>query len=330
MDIKQLIEHFVRTGQIEGKSPQTLLWYQRRLGAFENYLCQMKHSLRVTQLTQADAERYIAYLMNRDTRWENHPYHKPDVGQRLSINTIQGHVRALRAFSNWATEQGYLQGDVFKKLPVPKLPKRLYEILNEEEITRILNAADDLSKPGLRLRTLFLLVLDTGIRATECATLKLANVDLKTGTIKVFGKGNKERYIPIGQVTQKELMTYINFHRPKPTQPDVDNLFLSSDGAPLHYSALASMMRRMRERSGVKRLHMHKIRHTALTMMVERGTPSFAVQQFAGHSSISTTEGYVHLAQQRTAFQFQKSSVVDGLGAIKDANRRGRKRTANN
>lgn len=326
MNLSQLVEHFVRHGQIAGKSDQTSHWYVRRLGAFESYLKKQGHSLRVTQLTLGDAERYIGFLLSKDTRWADHPYHKPDVGQRLSMTTIHGHVRSLRTLSRWAFDQGYLQTDVFQKLPVPKLPKRLYEILNEEEITRILEAADALSRPGFRLRTLFLLTLDTGIRAAECAGLRLPNVDLKAGTIKVFGKGGKERYIPIGQMTQKELLSYISFHRPTPAHPDHDQLFLSEDGVPLRYDALASMMRRLRERAGVKRLHMHKIRHTALTMMVERGTPSFAVQQFAGHSTISTTEGYVHLAQQRTAFQFQKSSVVDGLDIIKNASRRGRKR----
>ena len=326
MDLDQLIEYFVRSGHIEGKSPATTAWYQIRLSGFATFLKESGHSLRITQLKQADAERYIAHLMSRTTRWEKHPYHKPDGSRGLSKSTIQGHVRALRTLSAWATKQRYLPEDVFHSVPVPKLPKTLYEILSEDEITRVLNAADALSRPGLRLRALFLLVLDTGIRATECAGLKLNNVDLKAGTIKVFGKGSKERYIPLGQVTQKELLNYIHFHRPKPATSDTDNLFLSVDGVPLRYAALASMMRRMKEKSGVRRLHMHKIRHTALTMMVERGTPSFAVQQFAGHASIATTEGYVHLAQQRTAFQFQKASVVDGLDAIKDLNRRGRKR----
>lgn len=326
MDLNQLIEHFLRSGQIAGKSPATTLWYQNRLSAFAEYLRSHGHSLRIPDLTQADAERYIADLMSRTARWENHPHHKPQAGRGLSRSTIQGHTRAIRTLSAWARKQGYLAHDVFHTVPLPKLPKTLYEVLNEEEISRILDSVDALNRPGMRVRTLFLLVLDTGIRASECADLKLANVDLKSGTIKVLGKGGKERYVPIGQVTQKELLTYINLYRPKPNHPDIDTLFLTADGMSLSYAALASLMRRIRDKAGLKRLHMHKIRHTALTMMVERGTPSFAVQQFAGHASISTTEGYVHLAQQRTAFQFQKASVVDGLRAIRDTNRRGRKR----
>ena len=249
MYLSQLIELYLRHGQIAGKSEQTTLWYQHRLGAFEAHLKKQGHSLKVKQLTLGDAERYIGYLLNKNTRWEDHPAHKPDVGTRLSMSTVQGHARALRALSKWSVEQDYFPQDLFAKLPLPKLPKRLYEILDEEEISRIIEAADALSTSGLRLRTVFLLVLDTGIRAAECAGLKIGNIDLKVGTIKVFGKGGKERYVPIGQMAQKELLTYINFHRPKPAHPDFDNLFLTADGAPLRYAALASMMRRLKERA---------------------------------------------------------------------------------
>jgi site-specific recombinase XerD len=154
----------------------------------------------------------------------------------------------------------------------------------------------------------------------------MTDVDLNNGTLKVMGKGNKERYVPIGQATQKEIDTYVHFYRPKPAVPDIEELLLTEDGVPFTYSALATTMRRIREATGLKRLHMHKVRHTALTKMIENGVPAFAVQQFAGHSSIATTEGYVHLAQQRTANRFNSGSVVDKLPAIQQLNRRGRQR----
>lgn len=109
--------------------------------------------------------------------------------------------------------------------------------------------------------------------------------------IKVLGKGNKERYVPIGQATQQELTTYIHFYRSQPSAPAVDELSLNEDGLAFTCSGLATTMRRLRKATGLKRLHLHKLRHTAFTRMVIEGTPAFAVKQFAGqrvnHQSVA-------------------------------------------
>jgi len=139
----------------------------------------------------------------------------------------------------------------------------------------------------------------------------------------VFGKGQKERVIPMGEAAQRELIAYVNFHRPQPASQSVKAVFLTADGVPLSYQALAGVIKRVREKSGISRLHMHLIRHTSITMMIMRGLNAFAVQQFAGHSSIKTTEVYVHLCQQLTASEFRGYSVVDGLEALQSQRRRG-------
>lgn len=103
-----------------------------------------------------------------------------------------------------------------------------------------------------------------------------------------MGKGNKERYVPIGQATQQELTTYIHFYRSQPSAPAVDELSLNEDGLAFTYSGLATTMRRLRKATGLKRLHLHKLRHTAFTRMVIEGTPSLcreAVRRSAGESS---------------------------------------------
>ncbi len=325
MDVPKLVESYVRAGRIRNKSVQTLTWYERRLGQFVEFLKCEGHSLRVVDITKADGEAYIEHLMNRTARWQNHPHHKPQTERGLSTFTIHGHVRAIRALTHWAKEEGYLQSDPFEKLPPPKLPERLYEIYSEDDINRMLNIVGQDNIRSLRLRMILMILLDTGIRAMELATLKLADVDLQNGTLKVTGKGNKERYVPIGEVTMREIDTYIHFYRPKPAMPEADTLLLNEDGLPFTYSALSSMMARLRKTLGIKRLHMHKFRHTSFTKMIENGIPAFVVQQWAGHTSPLVTNGYVHLAQQRTAQRFRAGSVVDKLGSVQDMQRRGRK-----
>jgi site-specific recombinase XerD len=327
MDVPKLVESFVRSGRIANKSQHTLTWYERRLAQFVAFLQNTGHSMRGVDVTKADGEAYIEHLMNRTSRWQSHPFQKRQTEGGLSPYTIHGHVRALRAMTHWAKDEGYLPADPFETLRPPKLPVRLYEIYSEEELERVLAYAGKDDIRCKRMRTILMILLDTGIRAMELATLKLAHVDLQNGTLKVTGKGNKERYVPIGEVTMREIDTYIHFYRPRPATPEVDTLLLNEDGLPYTYSALSSMMARLRKALGLKRLHMHKFRHTSFTKMIENGIPSFVVQQWAGHTSPMVTNGYVHLAQQRTAERFRGGSVVDKLGSAQAMQRRGRKPT---
>ena len=322
MNLKQLIENYTRYCKVQGKTKATLKWYERRLGRFLKFMEGSGHSMLAKDVSMADGERYVMQLMGQNQKWAEHPFQKPTDGE-LSKYTVHGHVRAIRALTNWAYQQGYYADDPFANLPVPKLPKLLYEILTEEEITQMLTTAERLSDRGIRARTMLLVALDTGVRADELIGLKMDCIDFKQGTVKVFGKGQKERVIPLGEAAQREVNAYINFHRPPPADTSVKAVFLTADGVPLSYQALAGVIKRVREKSGIKRLHMHLIRHTSITMMIKRGLNAFAVQQFAGHSSIKTTEVYVHLCQQLTASEFRGYSVVDGLEAMQNTRRRG-------
>ena len=327
MTLEQLIDSYLRTCKLQGKTTATLKWYVRRLGHFKTFMQAKGHSMMAKDIELGDGEQYVIALMDQNHRWPQHPYSPPKPGG-LSKFTVHGHVRAIRALMNWAMLNGYLKEDPFARLPVPKLPKKLIEVLSEEEIERLFKAADSLDERGVRVRTILMVLLDTAIRAEELCGLKMDAVDLDQGTIKVFGKGQKERIIPLGQATLQELHNYIHYHRPEPANPNIKEVFLSEDRMPLTYSALASIITRIKKRAKIPRLHLHLMRHTSLTMMVERETPAFVVQQMAGHTSIKTTEIYVHLAQQRTAAQYKKYSVVDGLQATQNRRHRGRKAQA--
>jgi site-specific recombinase XerD len=327
MTLDQLIQLYLRTGKLEGKTDMTLTWYTRRLGQFKRFLEARGHSMQVSQLKLEDGEAYIASLMEQDERWAGHPNQKGHKGQKLSLYTIHGHARVLRALTHWAYEENYLDEDPFERLPVTKVPKLEIEILTEEEINRIFESFNPATPHGKRLQTMMTLLLDTGIRAGEFLGLTVDNVNIEEGQIKVFGKGRKERSVPIGLTTQKELMTYIEFHRPQPARPDIRNVFLTKHGFPMTYSGLCSIVERLKNRTGIQRLHLHLFRHTAITMMIEREVPEFMVRQIAGHSSIKTTQIYVHLAQSRTNLHYQKNSVVDGLQILQ---RRSAKRAPSN
>jgi site-specific recombinase XerD len=329
MDMHQLVEGYLRSSTIAGKSSATLTWYQRRLGSFVAYLVSHKHSMKVKDLTLADGEGYVLSLMQQSHKWQHHPNQKP-VAAKLSSFTIIGHVRAIRALSNWALDNSLLTLDPFRTLPIPKAPKLLLDVLTDDEITRVMACADSLSSRGVRMRVLLLVALDTAVRADELISLRLERIDLERGTIKVLGKGSKERIIPLGQAALKEIVAYVQFHRPTPANDKIGNVFLTEDGNPLTYTGLSAIIRRIRIKTGIKKLHLHMFRHTSITMMIQRGMNAFAVQQFAGHSSIKTTEMYVHLLQHLTASDYRPYSVVDGLAMIQSLHKRGPKPKAVN
>ena len=180
MTLDQLIESYLRACKLQSKTTATLKWYVRRLGHFKAFVQTQGSAMMAKDLALDDGERYVIALMEQNHRWPQHPYSPPKAGS-LSKFTVHGHVRAIRALTNWATLNGYLQEDPFARLPVPKLPKKLIEILSEEEIERLFKAADSLEERGVRVRTILVVLLDTAIRAEELCGLKMDVVDLDQG-----------------------------------------------------------------------------------------------------------------------------------------------------
>ena len=112
------------------------------------------------------------------------------------------------------------------------------------------------------MHAMVLLLLDTGMRASELCALTLGNTHLNEGYVKALGKGAKERIVPFGTLTRKSLLRYIHSYRPEPASAEVDELFLSTNGTPLSYDGLAQALKRLGKAAGVPRLHAHLFRHT--------------------------------------------------------------------
>ena len=186
--LSDTIDLFVITKTTEGRSPKTTSWYRDMLTHFCDYLGNPK----LAQVSIDDARRFVAHLQARETKWENHPLNKPTAG-KLSINTIHGYIRALKAFSNWAAEEGFVKLSPFARLKKPRLPETMINVLSDEEVKQLLDAINPNCILGARLYAMVLLLLDTGIRATELTTLTLENTHLEDCCIKVVGKGNKDR-----------------------------------------------------------------------------------------------------------------------------------------
>jgi len=310
----ELIEYYEVCNRAEGKSPKTISWYSANLKSFRNYV---KSSHLPDSLDTIDTKllrEYVLYLMKR-TRYNGHPY-TPAKTELLSSATIHGHVRTLRAFFNWLVVEGLAQNSPAKDLKPPKVTKKVVSTLSDKEIGAILNTFS-ISPSDARNQTLFMLLLDTGLRIGELVNLKVDDVHMDEGYLKVMGKGKKERIVPIGNNAQRALQRYLFRFRPKPINPAIDNVFLSTNNKPLTENSMKLMFARLSQRSGVCRLHAHLCRHTFATRFLINGGDVFTLQQILGHSTLEMVRHYVNLASNQVAIQHQKFSPLDRLNLRK-------------
>ncbi len=306
----ELIEYYEVCNRAEGKSPKTISWYSANLKSFRNYLKSRHLPDSLDNIDIKLLREYVLYLMKR-TRFENHPY-TPAQPELLSTATIHGHVRTLRAFFNWLLREGLAENNVAKDLKPPKVTRKVVSTLSDEEIRAILNTFGT-SPSDARNQTLFMLLIDTGLRIGELVNLKMADVHMDEGYLKVMGKGKKERIVPIGNNAQKALQRYLFRFRPEPVNPVINSVFLSASSKALTENSMKLMFARLAKRSGVYRLHAHLCRHTFATRFLINGGDVFSLQQILGHSTLEMVRHYVNLASSHIAIQHQKYSPLDRL-----------------
>jgi len=306
----ELIEYYEVCNRAEGKSPKTISWYSANLKSFRNYVKSRHLPDSLDTIDTRLLREYVLYLMKR-TRYNGHPY-TPAKTELLSSATIHGHVRTLRAFYNWLVAEGLTQNNPAKDLKPPKVSRKVVSTLSDDEIGAILSTFS-ISPSATRNQTLFMILLDTGLRIGELVNLKMDDVHMDEGYLKVMGKGKKERIVPIGNNAQKALQRYLFRFRPKPNNPVINNVFLSISSQPLTENSMKLMFTRLAKRSGVCRLHAHLCRHTFATRFLINGGDVFSLQQILGHSTLEMVRHYVNLASSHIAIQHQKYSPLDRL-----------------
>jgi site-specific recombinase XerD len=308
--LSELIEYYEVCNKAEGKSLKTISWYSANLKSFRNYLKSRHLPDYLDNIDTKQLREYVLYLLKK-TRYENHPY-TPAKTELLSAATVHGHVRTLRAFFTWLVVEGLAQNNPAKDLRPPKVSRKVISTLSDAEIRAILNTFST-SPSDVRNQTLFMLLIDTGLRIGELVSLKVNDVHMNEGYLKVMGKGKKERIVPIGNNAQKALQRYLFRFRPKPNNPVTNNVFLSISSQPLTENSMKLMFTRLAHRSGVYRLHVHLCRHTFATRFLVNGGDVFTLQQILGHTSLEMVRNYVNLASSHITVQHRKFSPLDRL-----------------
>ena len=313
--LSELIEYYETCNRAEGKSPKTISWYSANLRRFHSYLKSRHLPDSVDSIDTKLLREYVLYLLKRN-RFDDHPY-TPAKTELLSTATVHGHVRTLRAFFSWLVTEELAESNVAKALRPPKVAKKVVSTLSDEEIGSILSALSPTNTCNARNQTIFMLLLDSGLRIGELINLRMEDVHMNEGFLKVMGKGKKERIVPIGSNAQRALQRYIFRFRPKPDHPGIANVFLSIHGNPLTENSIKLMFARLAQKSGVYRLHAHLCRHTFATRFLINGGDVFTLQQILGHSTLEMVRHYVNLASNHVAIQHQRFSPLDRLNLRK-------------
>lgn len=229
--------------------------------------------------------------------------------------TVHAYARTLKTFLRWLQREGYCSQPLHELVLIPKIPKYedvAIDVLNDDEVERLLAALDASTDVGTRNRAIVCLMLESGLRLEEITNLSVDDVHIKDMFVKVHGKGDKEAYVPIGTTTQKALDRYVTHFRAA-ANPRIKTLFLNIYGEPLKYETIKTIFDRLAKKTAIHRLHPHLLRHTAATRMLANGADLHTVQRLLRHSDIRTTLRYLHLVPEQLQQKMQLFSPLNGV-----------------
>ncbi|MCC5929366.1 MAG: site-specific tyrosine recombinase XerD [Cyclobacteriaceae bacterium] len=230
-------------------------------------------------------------------------YHLHNFFEFLSELGLSPHSQArvlsgIKAFFNFLMYERYIESSPADLLEGPKLGRKLPEILNLDEIDQILTAIDHSTPEGGRNRAIIETLYSSGLRVSELTDLKISNLYFDIGFLRIFGKGNKERLVPIGRHAIKYIGIYLEEIRPfiSIKKGHENFVFLNRRGAKLSRIMIYHIIREACIKAGItKKVSPHTFRHSFATHLIEGGADLRAVQEMLGHESITTTEIYTHL-----------------------------------
>jgi len=266
----------------DGLARSSLTSYRRDLIAWSDWL----GSRPLLAADRGDVEAWLADQFHAKAK-------ATSVARRLS---------SLRRFYRMQLERATVREDPTVRVQAPKLPRRLPKLLSEAQVESLLAAPVTESTLGLRDRAMLETLYATGLRVTELTTLKLAQVSLDVGVVRVIGKGSKERLVPLGDEAVSWLGKYLKGARPElAAGAKTDYLFLTARRTPLTRQAFWALIKRYALKSGIaaNALSPHVLRHAFATHLLNHGADLRVVQLLLGHADITTTTIYTHVARER-------------------------------
>lgn len=280
-------------------SEHTLRAYAKDLGEFAAFWAKRGNAA-PSALSRTHVRAWLAHLQTR-----------PSGGAAASLGraSVNRKVSALRSLCRYLREQGQLEGDPFLNVPLPKAERRLPRFLTGAEAkTLVEGGAPGAAWTDLRDRALLELLYSSGLRRMELARMSVPDVDFYSGTVRVYGKGSRERVVPAGDAALGALRAYLAA-RPKPADPGpAAPLWVNARGRRLSGDGVALLVRRSAKKAGLlKGLSPHALRHSFATELLGNGCGLRELQEMLGHKNIGTTQVYTHMTLEKLRETYTKA-----------------------
>lgn len=276
--------HFLRVER--QLAANTLVSYERDLKGYIQYL---------KEVEQLDSLRKVERI-----HILNHLRHLKETTK--TSRTVARHISSIRSFHQFLIRERVVDNDPTVHLEMPQMDKKLPNILSIEEVDALMQAPALDKANGMRDQAMLELLYASGMRVSECINLDVEDVNLTMGFVRCFGKGGKERIIPLGKSALKACKTYLENARHTLLKPGekTDALFINQRGKRLTRQGFWKLLKQHAQKAGIqKELTPHTLRHSFATHLIENGADLRAVQEMLGHADISTTQIYTHVSKTR-------------------------------
>lgn len=289
--LKGQLNMFLLSCKVDGLSPVTIANYAYMVGSFVE---SCPPDISAAKITVNHVRMFLLALQ-----------------ERCRPRTVQSYYKSIKRFFNWLVEEGILPKSPMASLRSPKVPRRIIRPFSAEQIRALLLLCDGAKFLGARNKAIILLFLDTGLRLSELASIRLSDVDFNRELITVMGKGAKERVVAMGKSIQKALLHYLLMR-----QDSHPCLWVSKERRPLDARAIQCMIQRLGKRAGLQgvRCSPHTFRHTAAINCLRNGMGEFNLQWMLGHSTLQMTRRYVSSLGAEDAIKAHRvASPVDNM-----------------
>ena len=275
----------------KGLSGNTIESYSSDITRFLDFL----KDNRVTSISEADTAVILKYLIILKN-------------QNLGPKSRARHLVSIRGFYRFLLQEKFISSDPSRLIELPKSGLKLPEVLSIDEVKQLLSSIDNTTPSGARNAAMVELLYAAGLRVSELITLKIQDVNLEACFVRIFGKGSKERIVPIGLFAREKIDSYIKTGRPHLLKNDTSQyLFVARAGKPMSRQGFWKLLKKYALMAGIsKKITPHSLRHSFASHLLEGGADLRAVQVMLGHVDISTTQIYTHVARDQLKKMHEK------------------------
>lgn len=290
--LKQTLKEYIYYLRVtKGLSVNTIAAYERDISDYIQFL-ETNYELKfMAQVRKEHLQNYILRLKRL----------------KLVPKSISRKLSSIRSFHNYLIIEKELSENLVLQIPKPKTAKSLPVVLNIEEIERLLAVSEASDEPlNLRNRAMLELAYGAGLRVSELIGLNIEDLHLNMSLVRIIGKGNKERIVPLGEESVAALRNYLINSRMKLVPLDKEALFLNNTGKRISRVGFFKLIKSMAKKAGIEKpISPHTLRHSFATHLLENGADLRAVQELLGHEDIMTTENYTHISKQHLQKAYQ-------------------------